>query len=159
VAHAWRVKGDPQDRYATIIPHMLVPGDPAGFEVEVVSARFEFGEIWSSNRPEPDTNLYANSPPSDVNVTTVDSRPIALNSPHPNYTVGARRNKVSGTSRLRLLIGVDGSVKRVNIVTPLPDHLTEEAIRVAFQIKFRPAMKSGQPVPFWTALDVDFNLR
>jgi TonB family protein len=158
-AFAWRVKGDPQDRYPAIIPHMLVPGDPASFEVEVVSARFEFGEIWRSTRPAPDAHLYANSPEPDVNVTSVDSRPVALNSVRPNYTEGARRNKVSGTSRLRLLVGADGSVKRVNIVTPLPDHLTEEAIKVAFQIKFRPAMKSGQPVAFWTTLDVDFSLR
>jgi TonB family protein len=148
-----------QDRHPAIIPHMLVPGDPTGFEVEVVSARFEFGEIWRSSRPAPDDHLYADSPQSEVNVTSVDSRPIALNSLRPNYTEGARRNKVNGTCRLRLLVGADGSVKRVNIVTPLPDHLTEEAIKASFQIKFSPAMKSGQPVAFWTTLEVDFSLR
>ena len=159
VTFASRVKGDAQDRCPAIIPHMLVPGDPTGFEVEIVSARFEFGEIWRSIRPAPDAHLYANSPRSEVNVTSVDSRPVALNSVRPNYTEGARRNKVSGTSRLRLLVGADGSVKRVNIITPLPDHLTEEAIKASFQVKFRPAMKSGQPVAFWTVLDVDFSLR
>jgi len=91
--------------------------------------------------------------------TSVDSRPVALNNPRPNYTEDARRNKVQGTVRVRVLVGADGAVKNVKILGGLPDGLNEEAIRAAYQIRFRPAMKSGQAVAFWQAVDIDFNLR
>lgn len=91
--------------------------------------------------------------------TNVDTRPVALNNPRPNYTEDARKNKVQGTVRVRVLVGADGSVKRVTVVSGLPDGLNEEAIRAAYQIRFRPAMKSGQAVAFWQAVDIDFNLR
>jgi TonB family protein len=60
---------------------------------------------------------------------------------------------------VRVLVSADGSVKMVRILTSLPDGLTEEAIRAAYQIKFKPAMKDGQPVAFWQAVEVEFNLR
>lgn len=97
-------------------------------------------------------------PRSDV-VTVVDSRPVALNLPRPNYTEEARKNKIQGTVRARVLVGSDGIVKQVTIVRGLPDGLNEEAIRAAFQMRFRPATKSGRAVAFWTSLEVDFNLR
>jgi outer membrane biosynthesis protein TonB len=45
------------------------------------------------------------------------------------------------------------------MVRGLPDGLEEEAIRAAYQLRFRPAMKGGQPVAFWTPVDIEFNLR
>jgi TonB family protein len=92
-------------------------------------------------------------------VTAVDTKPIALNLPRPNYTEEARKNKIQGTIRARVLVSSDGTVKQVTIVRGLPDGLNEEAIRVAFQIRFRPATKSGRAVSFWTTLEVDFNIR
>jgi hypothetical protein len=47
---------------------------------------------------------------SDV-VTAVDSRPVALNLPRPNYTEDARKNKIQGTVRARVLVGSDGMVR------------------------------------------------
>jgi TonB family protein len=95
---------------------------------------------------------------SDV-VTSVDTKPIALNLPRPNYTEEARKNKIQGTVRARVLVGSDGTVKQVTIVRGLPDGLNEEAIRAASQIRFRPATKGGRAVAFWTTLEVDFNIR
>src|SRR5262252_3002400 len=91
--------------------------------------------------------------------TEVDSRPVALNRPRPNYTEDARKNKVQGVIRARALIGADGSVKDVRLVSHLPDGLDEEAILAVKQMRFRPATKSGQPVNFWQMLEVEFNLR
>jgi len=91
--------------------------------------------------------------------TSVDQKPIALNNPSPRYTEEARKNKIQGTVRVRVLIGADGGVKQVRMVRGLPDGLEEEAIRAAYQLRFRPAMKGGQPVAFWTPVDIEFNLR
>lgn len=91
--------------------------------------------------------------------SAVDTKPVPLNEPRPNYTEEARKNKVQGVVRARVLIGSDGLIKQVRIIRGLPDGLNEEAIRAAMQIRFKPAMKNGQAVSYWTALDVEFNLR
>jgi TonB family protein len=96
--------------------------------------------------------------PTDA-VNAVDTKPIALNLPRPNYTEEARTNKIQGTVRARVLVGSDGLIKQVTIVRGLPGGLNEEAIRAAFQMRFRPATKGGRAVAFWTTLEVDFNLR
>jgi len=95
----------------------------------------------------------------DDDVTAVDTKPIALNLPRPNYTEEARKNKIQGTVRARVLVSSDGMVKQVTILRGLPDGLNEEAIRAAFQMRFRPATKGGRAVAFWTTLEVDFNIR
>jgi TonB family protein len=97
-------------------------------------------------------------PDSDAQIV-VDAKPVLLNEPRPNYTEEARKNKVQGVVRARVLIGSNGLIKQVRIIRGLPDGLNEEAIRAAMQIRFKPAMKSGQAVSYWTSLDVEFNLR
>lgn len=91
--------------------------------------------------------------------TNVDQQPILLNNPVPRYTEEARKNKIQGTVTARVLIGADGSVKQVKIVRGLPDGLDEQAIQAAYQLRFRAAMKSGQPVAFWKNVVIEFNLR
>ena len=96
---------------------------------------------------------------SGAPATSVDQQPVLLNLPQPRYTEEARKNKIQGTVRVRVLIGSDGQVKRVVVVRPLPDGLDEQAIQAAYQLRFKPAMKSGQPVAFWKPVDIEFNLR
>jgi TonB family protein len=95
----------------------------------------------------------------NVPTTDVDTRPIPLNRPRPNYTEDARKNKVQGMIRARALVGPDGSVKDVRLLSHLPDGLDEEAIQAVKQMRFRPATKSGQSVATWVTLEVEFNLR
>ncbi len=170
-----RLLGDPSHnlRRDDAIPTGLlngVPGPPSdgpGFEGGIGSGRNGgvgpgvYAGHGPGNHGGQGGNDYGGpggTPGSEV-VTTVDTKPIALNLPRPNYTEEARKNKVQGTIRARVLVSSDGTVKRVTIVRGLPDGLNEEAIRVAFQIKFRPATRGGRAVAFWTTLEVDFNIR
>ena len=82
-----------------------------------------------------------------------------MNKPHPNYTEEARKNKIQGTVRARVLVGADGVVKKVQIVRGRQDGLDEEAIRAVYQVRFRAATKNGQPVAFYVNFEVDFTLR
>ncbi|HVG19983.1 MAG TPA: TonB family protein [Blastocatellia bacterium] len=91
--------------------------------------------------------------------TAVDQQPIPLNSPQPRYTEEARKNKIQGTVLARVLIGADGAIKQVRITRSLPDGLDEMAIQAAYQLRFKPAMKGGQPVAMWKAVAIEFNLR
>jgi TonB family protein len=95
----------------------------------------------------------------DGSAKTVDSKPQPLNKPRPNYTEEARKNKIQGNVRVRALVGADGSVKQVRVASGLSDGLNEEAILAVKQMRFKPATKNGQPVPYWVTLEVEFNLR
>jgi TonB family protein len=90
--------------------------------------------------------------------TNVDRKPEALNNPRPNYTEEARKNGIQGIVVARVLVGTDGAVRRVYIVQGLPDGLNLEAIRAAYQIRFKPAMKDGKPVAFWHSVQIEFHL-
>ncbi|HKS39931.1 MAG TPA: energy transducer TonB [Blastocatellia bacterium] len=96
---------------------------------------------------------------SNAPATSVDQKPVQLNFPLPNYTEEARKNNIQGIVRVKVLVGSDGGVKQVRVTSGLSDGLNEEAIRCAYAIRFKPAMKNGQPVFFWVGVDIEFNLR
>ncbi|HEU4391324.1 MAG TPA: energy transducer TonB [Blastocatellia bacterium] len=89
----------------------------------------------------------------------LDSQPVMLNRERPNYTEDARRNRVQGVVKTKILIGKDGLVTNVVLLTHLPDGLDEEAIRAARRLRFVPARKNGAAVAVWVPLDIQFTLR
>ena len=97
--------------------------------------------------------------PGPSPVASVDTKPVRLSSPRPQYTEAARANNIQGSVTLRVLVAEDGNVKATRVIRGLPDGLTEQAIAVARQTKFKPAMKDGKPVPYWVALEVSFSIR
>jgi TonB family protein len=78
--------------------------------------------------------------------------------PEPKYTRDARRIGVQGLVVLKVLLLPDGKIDRVRVARPLPYGLTENAIFAACEIKFKPAMKAGQPVAQWATLEYGFRL-
>jgi protein TonB len=87
------------------------------------------------------------------------SKPIPLNRPRPNYTEEARLLRVQGVIRASVLVGPDGAVKSVHLQNGLPAGLDEEAIRAAYEMRFRPAVSNGRPIETWVTLEIEFNLR
>ena len=88
----------------------------------------------------------------------VTERARVLEKPEPSYTESARKFSVTGTVVLRAVFSKDGEVTNISIIRRLPHGLTEKAINAARMIKFRPAMKDGQPVSMWMQLEYNFNL-
>ena len=78
--------------------------------------------------------------------------------PEPKYTREARRAGVQGIVALKILLLPDGKIDRVRVVRRLPYGLTENAILAACEIKFKPAMKAGQPVAQWVTVQYGFRL-
>jgi periplasmic protein TonB len=102
----------------------------------------------------------AGKPKSSHQQIVVDSLPVLLNYPRPLFTEEARRNKIQGIVRVKVLIEATGAVKEVVVTRGLPDGLSEQAIRAAYEMRFRPAMKDGRPVSYWlNNVEVEFNLR
>ena len=88
----------------------------------------------------------------------VETKAQITEKPDPLYTREARRVGVQGIVILRVLLLGDGKLDRIRVVRRLPYGLTENAIRAACEIKFKPAMKDGKPVAQWVALEYGFRL-
>ena len=88
----------------------------------------------------------------------VDVRAEVTAKPEPGYTREARRVGVQGVVVLKVLLLGDGKIDRVRVVRRVPYGLTENAIHAACAIKFKPAMKGGQPVSQWVTLQYTFRL-
>jgi TonB family protein len=140
-------KGVVDESYPKIHPH-LSPAASAGIKPPTLLV---------PPTVEPQDNA-AVDPPMPTN-PTVDTKPVALNRPEPDYTETARSKGVQGIVRVRVLVGEDGLVKNVRIMRGLPDGLNDEAVKAANKMRFRPAMKDGQAVRYWVMVDIKFNLR
>ena len=88
----------------------------------------------------------------------VDERVRILKKPAPGYTREARRNGTRGNVVLEAILAADGTVKHIEVLTGLPDGLSQKAIEAARQIKFRPAIKDGKPVSVRVEVRYQFQL-
>ena len=56
----------------------------------------------------------------------------------------------SNELKMRVLVGADGYVRRVRVLIGLPNGGTAAAVRDAFNSRYQPAEKNGQPIEAWT---------
>jgi TonB family protein len=94
----------------------------------------------------------------NFNAREVTRKAILVSKPEPGFTEAARKNNVTGTVRLRMLLAANGSVSNISVVKGLPDGLTEKAIAAAHQIRFTPAQKDGRNVNQWVVIEYNFNI-
>lgn len=83
---------------------------------------------------------------------------VISHKPQPLYTAEARRNNVTGTVRLRMVLAADGTVRDITPLNTLPDGLTEQAIAAASKIEFTPASKDGRAVSQYATVEYNFNI-
>ena len=88
----------------------------------------------------------------------VDTKAEITARPQAVYTREARRMGVQGVVILKVLLLADGKLDRVRVVRRLPFGLTENAIRAACEVKFKPAVKAGKEVSQWVTLEYAFRL-
>jgi TonB family protein len=88
----------------------------------------------------------------------VDVRAVILEKPRPSYTREASKAGIQGFVILKVELTANGEIGRVGVVRRLPYGLTENAIRVACKIKFKPAMKDGVQVSQWLNVEYAFRL-
>jgi TonB family protein len=78
--------------------------------------------------------------------------------PLPVYTEEARRLRVEGEVLLEVVLESGGRVRVVRVVRGLGHGLDEAAVRAAEQIRFKPALRDGQPVDSGAVLHIVFQL-
>jgi TonB family protein len=86
------------------------------------------------------------------------SPPEVLSEPRPQYTQEARQLRIQGEITLQVRFGVDGKVQVLRVVSGLGHGLDQEAALVAAQIRFKPAVKDGQPTDHITYIHILFQL-
>jgi len=75
----------------------------------------------------------------------------------PHYPEEARINRISGTVRLHAIIGTDGSVKQLEVVSG-SDPLVAASREAVSRWRYRPTLVNGEPVEIDTTIDVIFSL-
>jgi TonB family protein len=86
------------------------------------------------------------------------SPPEVLSEPRPQYTQEARQLRIQGEITLQVRFGIDGKVEVLRVVSGLGHGLDQEAALVAEQIRFKPAVKDGQPSDHITYIHILFQL-
>jgi protein TonB len=76
----------------------------------------------------------------------------------PEYPQEAIEERIEGTVRLHAVIGRDGSVAQLELVSGHPA-LASSAMDAVRQWKYRPTLLNGEPVEVDTTIDVIFSLR
>jgi TonB family protein len=99
---------------------------------------------------------------------TVQSRPAEvvakivpaeiLSKPIPIYTEEARTKKIEGEVLLEVVLEASGKIHVVKVVRGLGHGLDDAAVRAAEQIRFKPAMRDGQPSDSTAVLHIIFQI-
>ncbi|HEX8152986.1 MAG TPA: TonB family protein, partial [Thermoanaerobaculia bacterium] len=79
---------------------------------------------------------------------SVRTRPVAQFQPVPSLST-------SGTAKLELTIGEDGSVRDINVRQSVPG--MPQVIREVQRWRFKPATENGKPVSASYTVDIAFN--
>jgi TonB family protein len=93
----------------------------------------------------------SNDGPADTTVTILDK-------PRPEYTAEGRSMKLEGDVVLEVVFLTSGHVQVNRVVSGLGHGLDESASKAAQQIKFKPALREGQPVDYPARVRIEFRL-
>lgn len=125
-----------------------IPASGSGKKGTVVAGGF--GNAADSTAAAPKKKEAATGP--------ADTAPQIQDKPRPEYTAEGRNLKVEGDVRLDVVFLSNGTVRVNRVVSGLGHGLDDSATRAAQQIKFKPALKDGQPVDFPAVIRIEFRL-
>jgi protein TonB len=118
--------------------------------------RIQHDEVAPPLEPEPSPSTRAGDL---VPLDAVDSNPLPLSQPAPEYDPLSRRMRQEGTVTLELLIDERGRVVDVRHQGGSANQrLVEAAERGVRGWRYRPATKDGVPVKVWKPVDIEFRL-
>jgi TonB family protein len=81
-----------------------------------------------------------------------------LSKPTPRYTDEARAKRIEGEVLLEVVFEATGKLHVVRVVRGLGHGLDENAVRAAEQIRFKPALRDGQPSDSTAVVHIIFQL-
>lgn len=96
------------------------------------------------------------SHPAEVEAKVVPAE--ILSKPTPTYTDEARAKRIEGEVLLEVIFEASGKLRVLKIVRGLGHGLDDSAVRAAEQIRFKPALKDGQPSDSTAVVHIIFQL-
>ncbi|HVN19636.1 MAG TPA: energy transducer TonB [Dongiaceae bacterium] len=145
-------------------------GGANGLRGVVASTGFGGGVAVSPPRAAPGVVKQAGFTSADSpSASTAQSRPAQavapkivpaeiLSKPTPTYTDEARAKRIEGEVLLEVIFEASGKLRVVRIVRGLGHGLDDAAVRAAEQIRFKPALKDGQPSDSMAVVHIIFQL-
>ena len=106
-----------------------------------------------------DATVAAEAPKKKaVNNGPADTPVSILEKPRPEYTTEGRKLKLEGDVVLDVVFLTSGRVQVNRVVSGLGHGLDQSATRAAEQIRFKPALREGQPVDYPARVRIEFRL-
>jgi len=96
-------------------------------------------------------------PAIELSFSAIDELPEATKRVAPIYPIEARTENVSGVVFAQALVGKDGAIRDVFVVSG-PAALRDAALDAIWQWRFKPAVKDHQPIAVWVIVPVKFTL-
>jgi protein TonB len=100
------------------------------------------------------------APPARPPLVLADLDPRFAAGFQPDYPAREQRGGIEGVARVRVLIGTDGRVKAVELVsTDSPGFFEETKRRALAKWRFKPATRGGVAEESWKAMTVRFEIK
>src|SRR5262249_1211088 len=125
-----------------------VPPTGGGKKGNIQSTGFGDATAAAADAPK---KKAANDGPADTPVTILDK-------PRPEYTAGGRTLKLEGDVVIEVVCVARGKIVVNRVISGLGHGLDENATRAAQQIRFKPALREGQPVDYPARVRIEFRL-
>ncbi len=93
-----------------------------------------------------------------VSVTTVTTAPVFKKKVKPEYSKEMIENKIEGVIKVRVLIDIDGKVKKSKALNDLGFNSASMAMQATLKMLFKPAMRGDIPVATWIIIPIRFML-
>jgi len=89
----------------------------------------------------------------------VEVKPKPVHIPKPKYPELARRAGIEGTTVVKMLVDIDGSIREVKILKSSGNQMLDQAALVAAKsAKFTPAKQRDKYVRVWVSMPLKFKL-
>jgi TonB family protein len=96
-------------------------------------------------------------PPRRISISAGVAAGLIISKVQPVYPIDAKKAGVSGTVVLSAVIGTDGTIQNLRVVSG-PDLLRQAALDAAKQWRYRPYLLNYDPVEVRTTINITFTL-
>jgi len=93
-----------------------------------------------------------------VSVVSITSAPRFRRVVKPTYTKEMIEQKVEGTIKVKVLVDIDGKVKKATCLNDIGFGSAAEAMKATLQMEFEPGMRDAEPVAVWIIVPITFAL-
>lgn len=104
------------------------------------------------------TDNNASKAPAQLTVSAEEMSGNLLTKSIPIYPPEAKKNKIQGKVVLNAVIGTDGRMESVRVLSG-PDELQQSALDAVRQWTYKPYFLNGQPVEVETIINIIYSLK